>query len=77
VNQATQSIISAAERLAEKEGKTTEQVMQDAMNDPTSVFPLLFTAENLKELVPEDVQNVCLHDQCSSFHVSLIDCLTS
>jgi hypothetical protein len=52
-------MIGAAERLAEQEGRSTEAVMQDLLNDPQKLFPLVFTAENLIGLVPENLQPVC------------------
>lgn len=59
VNQATQALIGAVEKLAEQEDRTSEEIMQDVMTDPKTLFPILFTAENLKELVPQNLEPVC------------------
>jgi hypothetical protein len=71
VNQATQAMIGAAEKLAEQEGRTTEKILEDLLSDPQKIFPLVFTAENLKGLVPESLQPVhfccyrCWYNFCS------------
>lgn len=62
MNQATQTLISAVEKLAAQEERTSEEIMQDVMSDPKTLFPMLFTAENLKELVPQNMEPVRLSD---------------
>ena len=58
MNQATQALISSVEKLAEQEERTTEEIMQDVMQDPKALFPILFTAENIKEFVPQNLEPV-------------------
>lgn len=58
VNQATQSLIRAVEFLAEQEGRPTEEVMTELMEQPATLFPKLFSAENMKQLMPEGVTKV-------------------
>lgn len=58
MNQATQMLVRACEMLAEKENRSSEDVMQDLMQSPRTYFPMVFSAENLKQLMPEGMQEV-------------------
>ena len=65
VNQASQTLVKAVEHLAEKEGRTSEDVMQDLMNDPTTMFPMVFGAENMKQFMPDSMQECSRLLRCS------------
>ena len=63
VNEASKTLIKAVEYLAEQEDRETDEVMQDLMNNPATVFPALFSAENMQQFMPDSVQQVrlCAH----------------
>ena len=41
VNQATQMLVRACEMLAENENRSSEEVMQDLMQNPRTYFPMV------------------------------------
>lgn len=59
MNAATSALIGAVEEYAEKEDRSTEDVMKELMSEPGQLLPVLFTAENMKQLMPEGLQEVC------------------
>jgi hypothetical protein len=58
VNQTSQLLVRAVERLAEEEDRPSEDVMQDLMQNPSTMFPMIFSADTMKEFMPESMKEV-------------------
>lgn len=58
VNQASQMLVDSVEQLAKEEGRKPEDVMQDLMQNPRTMFSTIFSAERLKQFMPENMQQV-------------------
>ena len=58
MNQASQMLVSAVEQLAEEEDRKPEDVMQDLMQNPSTMFSTIFSAERMKQFMPDGMQEV-------------------
>jgi hypothetical protein len=58
VNSATKTLINVVEKVAEEQDRDVEDVMKDLMQQPGKLLPVLFTAENMKQFMPEALSQV-------------------
>lgn len=58
INSTTKALILSARDVAQKEGRTPEEVWKDIENSPSEMLPKLMASDTMKELIPESVTQV-------------------
>lgn len=53
-------LVRSMEYLAEQQGRSTDEVMRETMQEPGRLLPVLFSAENVQQFMPTNVQDVRL-----------------
>lgn len=73
MNGASQVLIQLMEKVAEEEERTTEDVMQDLMDNPRGTLKSIFTAERLASMVdvPDTIDSVRPHTKQHMSRASL------
>jgi hypothetical protein len=58
INQSSKFLLQAVEYLAEQQGRKPDDVMEELMHNPVKMLPALFSANNMREWLPDNLKSV-------------------